>query len=91
VPELVAGLRVERLHVIAERMHVDDAVVHERCCRVRPRRQRQRPRELEICDVVLVDLRERRKAEPIVRAPPSQPIAGRRVREHLVGDDRRSG
>ena len=65
VPELVARRGVERLNVIAERVHVDDAVVHERRRRVRSGRAATTTTRVESRHVALVDqLRSGEKPRP---------------------------
>ena len=67
LPEQRAGLRVERLHVVAAVRHVHDAVVDERRRLLDARPERVRPHLRELRDVALVDLVERAVA-PAVRA-----------------------
>ena len=48
LPEQVAGLRIERLHDVAVRLHEDRAVAHERHAFRAARRHRPAPREAQV-------------------------------------------
>ena len=84
-PDHVARRRVDRLHHVPRVGQEHHAVVHQRRRLVVARPHRDRPRELQIGDVVARHLIERAVAVAVARPPPAQPVAGRRVGEHLVG------
>ena len=62
-----------------------DAVVHQRRRLVVARPHRDRPFQLQVGDVVARHLIERAVAVAVAGPAPVQPVAGRRVGEHLVG------
>ena len=86
LPEQVAGGGVHRLQVVLRVRHVQPAPVRQRRPFLRARREGAGPHHPQIADVVAIDLIERAVAPTVQRAAPHQPVAGRRVREHGVGD-----
>ena len=60
--------------------------MHQWRRRVGPRGQRMRPHQLQIGHIGFRDLRQRAEAEAVWCAAPCQPVAGRRVPQHLVCD-----
>ena len=86
LPLQVTGDRVDRLHDVSGIRHVEHAVVGERCALLAARRQRPRPDESELADVVPRNLVERAVAPAVERPPPHEPVRRIRVLEHGVGD-----
>ena len=87
LPDQLAGRRVERLHGVHGVGEIHDAVVHERRRLIRAALvHRPHPREPQILDVVACDLSQRAVAPGLVVAAHHQPVAGRRIAQHLVGD-----
>ena len=87
-PDQVAGGAVERLHLVGIVEDVDDAVVRDRGHLGGTIGHRPGPGHLQVLHIVLVDLLERAVAVAVIGAPPHQPIAVRRIEQHLVGDGR---
>ena len=85
-PDDVAGRRVERLNDVPRVGEEHDAVVHQRGRLVVPLPDRDRPGEVQLADVVARNLVESAVAVAVAGPAPAQPVAGRRVGEHLVGD-----
>ena len=87
LPDQVAGCRIERLNDAARIRQIHDAVVDERRRLLRAGVvHRPRPRELKLPDVLAGDLIERAVAPGVVGAPPVQPVAGRGIAQHRLGD-----
>ena len=86
LPDQVAAHRVERLDDVARVRHVEDAVVDERRSLLQAGTERTRPDQPQARDVVPVDLVEGAEAPTVQRPPPHQPVPGRRVLEHRVGN-----
>ena len=86
LPDEVAGDGVDRLDDVARVRHVEHAPVGQRCPLLAARPERARPDHPQVADVVPVDLIERAVAPAVLRPAPHQPVAGRRVLQHGVGD-----
>ncbi len=85
-PDQVARCRVQRLdHVVGVR-HVHHAVVDQRRRRLAAPAQRPRPHLFKLGDVLCRDLIEGAVTPGVVGSAPGQPILGRRVGKHGVGD-----
>ena len=84
-PDDVAGRRVEGLDDVARVGEEHDAVMHQRRGLVVARPDRDGPFQLQIGDVAARHLIERAVAVAVARPAPAQPVARRRVGEHLVG------
>ena len=85
LPEQVSAGGVERVHLVAEAVHEQHAVVHDWGRLARPGRQRPRPRGAQAADVGGRDLPQRAVARRVVGAPPQQPVAVVRILQHGVG------
>ena len=87
LPNQVALAGVERLQHVTLIHQIHDAVVHERRRLVPPPtiRHRPDPGQPEILDVARRDLREGAVAPRLIIAANHQPVAGRRVLQHLIG------
>jgi hypothetical protein len=91
LPQQGARVGVERLDVVAAVRHVHHTVVDERRRLLVAHADGVSPDLLEPCDVLFVDLLERTVAPAVQRAPPHEPVAGRRVLEHRVRDGHERG
>ena len=86
-PDQTARLPVERLHDVARGREIDDAVVHDRGRLIRARVvHRPHPLQLQVLHVGGRDLIQRAVAVALIIAPENQPVARRRILEHLRRD-----
>ena len=86
LPYEVAGDRVDGLDDVGGIRHVEDPVVGERRALLAPLGEGAGPHHAQVADVVAVDLVEGAVAPTVEGAAPHQPVAGRGVLQHLVGD-----
>ena len=86
LPDQIACRGVEGLDHVVRIRHVHDASVGEGRARLAAVVQRAGPHHPEIADVLRRDLVERAVAPAVRGATPHEPVPGRRVLEHLVGD-----
>ena len=91
LPEQVARDRVHRLDDVARVRHVEHPAVGQRRALLTARAERARPHHAQLADVVPVDLVEGAVAPAVEGAAPRQPVAGRGVLEHRVGDRDEAG
>ena len=91
LPDEVAGDGVDGLDDVGGVRHVEDAAVGERRALLAPLGEGARPHHAQLADVVAVDLVEGAVAPAVEGAAPHQPVAGRRVLQHLVGDRHEPG
>ena len=85
MPQLVTGQGVEGLHVVAETLHEQHAVMEQRRGFVGARRQGQRPGQLQVFHVAAVDLLKRAETLAVQGTAPAGPLARRRIDQHLIG------
>ena len=85
LPDQVAGHRVDGLDDVARVGHEQHAVADQRGPLLAARRERPRPDQPEIADVVAVDLVERAVAPAVQRPAPHQPLVRTRVLQLRVG------
>ena len=86
LPDEIAGHRVQRLDDVARIGHEQHAVADQRRPLLAARRQRPRPHQPQVADVVSIDLVQRAVPPAVQRPPPHQPLVGARVRQLRVGD-----
>ena len=91
LPAEVAGGGVDGLDDVARVRHVHHAVVDERRALLQPGSEAPRPDHAQVADVAAVDLVEGAVAPAVERAPPHQPVVGRRILQDRVGDGGDSG
>ena len=84
MPQFIACGCIESLHIVIEAMNKDDAVVDQRRCFVRSRWNRERPYDVKVLHVVSGDLLQRTESQIVIRTPPCEPVANRRVAQHRV-------
>ncbi len=83
-PDEIAGFRIDRLHDVAGAREIHHAVVDDGRCLIRTRVvHRPDPRELQVLHVVARDLIERAVAPPVVIPAEDEPVARRRILQHL--------
>ena len=83
-PDEVAGFRIDRLHDVAGAREIHHAVVDDGRRLIRTRVvHRPDPCELQILHVVARDLIERAVAPPVIVAAEDEPVARRRILQHL--------
>ena len=83
-PDEVAGLCVERLDDVARAREIHHAVMDDGRRLIRARVvHRPDPCELQLVDVVAGDLIERAVAPPVIVAAEDEPVARRRILQHL--------
>ena len=87
LPDQTARFAVERLDDVARRREIDDAVVHDRGRLVRTRIvHRPHPLQLQVLHVGGGDLIQRAVAVAVIVPPEDEPVARRRVLQHLRRD-----
>ena len=84
LPEQVARQRVQRLHFVAVAFDEEHAIMFERRPLVLSVWQRPRPLHPQIVHVFLGDFLQRAEPMIVVRAPPKQPVPGRRILQQFV-------
>ena len=85
-PDQVAVGGIERQHAGARADHVHDALRDDRRGFLGAGGKPARPRHLEPADIAAVDLVERTEALLVVGAVEHQPVARRRIDQHVAGD-----
>ncbi len=93
LPLEIAGDRVDRLHDLVGVGHIEGAAVGDRRALLGAGPKPSGPHHLQFGHRLLINLVERAVAPPVQRPAPHQPIAGRWVLQHLVGNrlERRLG
>ena len=86
LPLQVARSRIDCLDYIARLRHIQDAIIGERGALLAPRRETSRPDHSEPTHVLPVHLIQRAVPPAVERATPHQPVVGRGLLEHRVGD-----